>query len=459
MKVNSVLTALIIAVSGHAYGAISPEEAAQLGVALTPVGAIKEGNADGTIPPWAGGLTAKDAPADFKPDSGRWADPFAKEKPLFSITAQNVEQYGNKVSESVKEYLRRFPKTFRLDVYPTRRSIGFSEQFYALTKANATRCSVAEGGIALKGCFGGVPFPIPKTGHEVMWNVITAIRPYAARFLTQAVYVDANGTPIEAAIQDAKTLMPYHDPNGSLEEFEKEGQYYYKLIVQQKAPARISGDGALYAWTTDPVKNKNLGWQYQQGVRRARVIPDAQYDFPTLVSGGAAYYDEFSLFNGKMDKFDFKLLGKQEMYIPYNSQRTSYATKEQLTAAGGGRHPNPDYLRWELHRVWVVEATLKAGERHASAKRRYYIDEDYAGQGIVDSWDKAGQLHKMISTTTHMAYDKQVPVGQSWMVGDLSTGVIFYAGRINQPNHGLWIPASLPQNTFTPEALARQSAR
>jgi hypothetical protein len=54
------------------------------------------------------------------------------------------------------------------------------------------------------------------------------------------------------------------------------------------------------------------------------------------------------------------------------------------------KHINPACERWELHRVWVVEATRKDGVRHAQKKRRYYIDEDTFGAAVYDAWDDSG---------------------------------------------------------------------
>ncbi|MCC4114775.1 DUF1329 domain-containing protein [Aromatoleum toluclasticum] len=460
MQIKRCTTLMTVVLAGTVQMVGAADDADKLGKTVTQVGAEIEGNADGSIPRYTGGLTKKDAPPGFDPKSGRWVDPYAAEKPVLSITAQNLAQYQDKLSEATRELIKRFPESFRVNVYPTHRAMGYPERFNELTKANVGRCQMVENGLSLKGCFGGVPFPFPKNGMEVMWNNTTAPKPGHYSMISQGMYVDANGTPIQCAVQDTLVDSPYHDLKSSLAEYESGGQRYFRAMVKQLAPARIAGDGNMLTYTTDPVAFKNQFYQYQQGNRRVRVSPEAQYDFPTTVSGGAAFYDEIGLFLGKMDRYDWKLVGKKEMYIPYNTQRTLYTKMEDLTSAGSGRHPNPDLIRWELHRVWVVEAALKAGERHASPKRRYYIDEDNYGAGMMDSWDKAGKLHKLVTQLPFMAYDLGTPVGTATLTYDLSTSVYYLNTQFAEPNHGIFPRDTVfTASTWSPEGLARRSAR
>ena len=92
-----------------ACAAISPEEMKQLGTTLTPWGAIKAGNAAGTIPAYTGGLATSTAPAGFAKNSGKWPDPFADDKPLYSITGKNIDEHADKLSETTKALLKRYP--------------------------------------------------------------------------------------------------------------------------------------------------------------------------------------------------------------------------------------------------------------------------------------------------------------------------------------------------------------
>ncbi|VVO78028.1 hypothetical protein PS874_01518 [Pseudomonas fluorescens] len=454
MIISRLIAPLCLVFSAISYAAVPQAEAEKLGNSLTPVGAIKEGSADGTIPAWDG----KKVSSVGAKVEGKSADPYADEKPLFKITAANIKEYEDKVSEATKEMIRRFPDSFYLNVYPTHRSIYYPEKFYELTKTNALNCTTSDNRIALVGCFGGVPFPFPQNGYEVMWNVATAPKPAHYRTVSQGIILDSSGSAVQAAIQDTFVDSPYHDLNSSLEEYEKNGHRYFRASVKQVAPARIAGDANMITFTSNPSSFKNQGWQYQQGNRRVRVNPQAEYDFPTVVSGGSAFYDETGLFLGKMDKFDFKLIGKKEMYIPYNTQRTLNATVEEFAAAK--KHPNSEMVRWELHRVWVVEATLKPGERHASAKRVFYVDEDYYGAGLMDSWDSAGNFHKLSWTMSNMDHHRGWPVGGSQLWIDLATGVSYINVMTNFQGAGKVARDDVyPATTWTPEGLARRSSR
>lgn len=459
MNIKKTILAAALAVAGSALAAVSPEEAKQLGSTLTPWGAIKAGNKEGTIPPYEGGLPVTTSPAGFVKDSGHWTDPYPDEKPLYSITAKNMDQYADKLSETTKVLLQRFP-TFHVDVYPSHRVANYPQFYNENSIKNATRCKTVKDGLALSGCHGGAPFPIPKTGNEQMWNVQLVYKP-TMHIKSMPVYVDAAGSPVIAAIQDVWITSQYYDQTFTPETYEAAGSWFFITSVIQKYPPRIAGDGNLFYWGTDPVGYPNKSWTYQQGNRRIRSLPDAQYDFPILVSGGAQYYDEVYMFTGKMDRFDWKLLGKKEMIIPYNNYRANETSMEKMAAVGGGHHPNPDVLRWELHRVNVVEGTLKPGARHAYSKRRYYLDEDISAAGMADAWDHAGKPFRGYFSLAFWEYDAQYSYALPSIEYDLSTGIYFYTSTIaDHSKSGVWNNEPAPPYTFyTPEGLQRRSAR
>lgn len=457
MKTKYIALVLALGITGLTQAAVTPEEAKQLGTTLTPWGAIKAGNKEGTIPAYEGGLPTTTAPAGFIKGSGKYLDPFASEKPLYSITTKNMDQYADKLDEVQKEMLKRFPATFRLDVYPTHRVVNYPKYFIDNTIKNVSRCKTVEDGLGLADCIGGVAFPIPKNGNEAMWNVQTAFR-VPNTYDQQAIYVDASGTPVLSAIQASLQDYPYYNSKLTTETFYKNGALQLQGYGLATYPPNLAGNVTLIKWSLNPVANPNKGWQYQQGNRRVRVIPDAQYDFPLIPSGGAEFFDETYLFSGKMDRFDFKLLGTREMFIPYNMYRAAYANKDEMTAVGGGRHFNPDKFRWELHRVYVVEATLKPGARHAFAKRRFYIDEDYQSAGMAEAWDHAGKIWRGSFAESFWGYDVQAPFGAAALEVDLATGIWYMSGQVGK-NGVKFLDASPPDSVFTPEGVSRLTAR
>ncbi len=144
--------------------------------------------------------------------------------------------------------------------------------------------------------------------------------------------------------------------------------------------------------SVNPIAQPRRAWQYLPGQRRVKLAPDLAYDTPNAGSGGTSTYSDTFVFNGAMDRFDWKLVGKKEMYVPYNGYKLMYA--KDIKPALTPNHVNPDFMRWELHRVWVVEATLKPGQRDLYSKRVFYLDEDSWVALAADQYDGKGQLYR-----------------------------------------------------------------
>ena len=137
-KLHSATALLIGALlaSPFVHAAVSADEVAKLKTDLTPFGAEKAGNKDGSIPAWAGGYTT---PIAGDKVGGRRGDPFSGEKPLFSITAKNADQYADKLTDGVKAMLKKYPDSYRLDVYKTQRTAAAPQWVYDNTAKNAVR--------------------------------------------------------------------------------------------------------------------------------------------------------------------------------------------------------------------------------------------------------------------------------------------------------------------------------
>lgn len=455
MKLRITTLAVAILTSGAVQAAVSIQEAAELGKSLTPWGATVAGNTTGTIPAYTGGLPTSTRPASFQPDSGFWANPYANDKPLFVINAKNVEQYAAQLSEGTKELIKRFPDSYSVTVYPSRRSANYPDWVNQNSIANATRCKTIENGIAVEGCFGGTPFPIPKTGNEVIWNSQLHYKGDSYVISGQGWYVDAKGSRVlTSGIQNTSDSQ-YYNKELDAEKFASVGLYLTQLNILN-APARNVGEGNLQRLYVNPNKNPNATWNYSPGQRRVRRAPDAEYDFPVSTSGGAMLYDEIYMFYGKQDRYDMKYLGVKEMIIPYNNYEWAQTPPEKLL---GDRHPNPDIMRWELHRVHVVELTLKPGMRHVQPKRRLYYDEDILAAGMSDAWDASGKLAKAIYTPSYQMYDKQIPQATATWSYDFATGVYYHSSITGGSKGIIMNNQPRPISYFTPESLARQSQR
>ena len=152
---------------------VSPEEAAALGGELTPVGAIRAGNQEGTIPAWTGGITGP--PEGYKA-GGAYPNPYPDDQVLFTITAENLGQYADRLSDGQKAMFERYPATWKMQVYPTRRSAAWPKRIYDAVVRNAVTAELAEGGNGVLNASEGIPFPIPREGVETIWNHLLRYR-------------------------------------------------------------------------------------------------------------------------------------------------------------------------------------------------------------------------------------------------------------------------------------------
>ncbi len=453
MKLTLTLMALATVFATTAQAAASSEEAKQLGTTLTPVGAQKAANADQSIPEYTGGLTTP--PAGYKKGSGLRPDPFEGEKPLLSITAKNMAEHEAKLTGVTKELLKRYPNSYRVDVYPTHRTAAYPKYVVDNTVKNATSAKATEDGLGLQNAYAGFPFPIPKNGNEAMWNHLLRFVGHSSQYKFDAVNVDSAGKATLATTGEVTQEFPIYDPKktGLLAETDS----FYKMKMAWLAPARRAGEGMMLMDSVNPLVQGRRAWIYLPGQRRVKLAPEVAYDTPNPGSAGMSTYDDGLVFNGAMDRFDFKLIGKKEMIVPYNDYKLVYASKrEDVTTPN---HLNPDAVRWELHRVWVVEATVKPGKRHIYVKRFFYLDEDSWTAIASDQYDARGQLYRGSFAFMAPAYEVPAPTADNIMTYDLVAGsysvvvgnfAAYYGNKFGEP---------LPASDWSPDSLAGAGVR
>ncbi|RJG03198.1 DUF1329 domain-containing protein [Noviherbaspirillum sedimenti] len=433
--------------------AVTAEETRQLGKNLTPMGAEMAGNKDGTIPAWTGGM--KTLPPGFDPQKPHLRpDPFAHEKPLFSVDAKNMSQHADKLSDGLKALMQKYP-TFRIDVYPSHRTAAWPQYVMDNTAKNATRCSTENGGVSInRACYGGYPFPIPKTGNEVLWNHLLRFIGHSFAVHQTSRLVDSNGSVALASENKVVNEYLYYDPKRT----ELEGDFYWRYKHKTMAPARMSGEALMLVDPIDPIANKRKAYQYLPGQRRVKLSPNLAYDTPTPGQGGAATMDDGSIFLGAQDRFDFKLIGKKEMYIPYNNTKIMVDEKNcSPEKALLKDHYNPDCLRFELHRVWVVEGTVKPGIRHTSPRRMFYFDEDTYGPGLGDNYDASGKLQRVLWAIHTPMYEVPAQSSEGYGAYNLNSGV--YVVSSVYPGAGLFPIAPQDDRAWAPEALVGDGVR
>ncbi|HWU56963.1 MAG TPA: DUF1329 domain-containing protein [Rhizomicrobium sp.] len=429
---------------------VSGEEAAELKSRLTPVGAERAGNADGTIPAWTGGVAA--APGYVA--GAQRPDVFAADKPLFSITARNFRGYEDKLPEGAKALFAK-QADYRMDIYPSRRSAAAPDWVYENIFRNATQARAAPEGIAygVEGAIGGIPFPIPRNGFEAMWNHLLAFWG-PARELTVSTYIAPSGGAVEKASTYKEIAdFPYYYRGAAAASAEA---YYFKTLHLAVAPPARAGEAYLNWQPLNIRRNSFAAWRLLPGEHRVRRAPGISYDVPDVDAAGFVSLDEYYIFFGGLDRYNFKLIGKKEMYVPYNNNRLYSRPVSEILAPN---HANPDDLRYELHRVWVVDGTLVQGAHDIVAHRRLYLDEDSWMAVYSDSWDEAGRLWKFGQATMYLMPDVPAMIVGSQFVYDLQLGGYAFGFAFNGEPSAYRVTAPHPATLFTPDSLSARSVR
>lgn len=447
MNASKVLSAasivMLLCVAREGAAQVSAQEAEALKTTLTPVGAERAGDKSGTIPAWTGCENQKAAPV-----TGRRPDPFANEKPLFSITAKNVGEYKDALTDGQLALFAKY-SDYRMDVYPTHRTACAPGWVYANVAKNAMSAKVANDGDTLTGALGGIPFPIPKAGVQVMWNHQLRWEPDAVEYNVDAVAVTTDNKQVLLSRGDDKELRPYYFEEADRS---KSPERFLKQVFETSGPPLHAGEALLFTEPLDYRGQSTQAWTYLPGQRRVRKLPVADYDAPNPVADGLGNIDEVSMFYGAMDRYDWKIVGKKEVYVPYNENRALQPTKDGDML--GAHFLNPDHVRWELHRVWVVDATLKSGMRHSLPHRRFYSDEDSWIILLADGWDAHGQLWR---TYWHLTYDvPDMPgvVAGTFGLYDLLTGAWYANGLLNEQRTQISFPKRFPAETYSPDGFA-----
>ena len=448
LRLAAAVLAWAFAVASAA-AAISAEEAARLGRDLTPLGGERAGSADGAIPSWEGGILAP--PPGYEPGDHH-PDPYAKDKPLFVITDANLEKYKDRVSAGHRRMLELYP-TFRMPIYPTRRSASAPKRIYDATRRVAVTAKLAAGGNGVTGAVIGIPFPIPKSGAEVIWNHLLRYRGEAALRVIGQAAVTRGGDYTLVKLRDAY-IARYSLPDMTEEKLDNRMILFRQRVT---APARLAGSILLAYETMNQVAEPRHAWVYNPGQRRVRRAPNVAYDNPGTASDGLRTSDQFDMFNGALDRYDWRLLGKREMYVPYNSYRL-HSDKITFADVLTPLHLNPKHLRYELHRVWVVEAALKEGARHIYKRRRFYVDEDSWNILLADIYDNRDQLWRVSEGHLINYYEKSITTPTVEAHIDVQAGRYLALGLKNEFPMIDFSPGLAPRD-FTPAALRRQGRR
>lgn len=449
-----VFLGAVLASCGVASAAVTEQDAARLGKELTPVGAERAANGDGSIPAWTGG--DMNPPAGWKRGQPR-PDPYRGEKPQFSINAANVDRYRDKLSAGQVEMIRTIP-SYRMDVYPSHRSCGYPDFHYERTRRNATSARLAADGYNLGEALGAaVPFPLPKSGAEAMWNHKLQWKGEGFH-QSFAGYIPPKGSDRigDALGQEEWDMSPMWSPGNKGVADARGIEFLY--LQTFTAPPSIAGDATLAHYN---LAKANDLWLYFASLRRVRRAPTYQYDAPQINTENLLIVDQYSMFNGALDRYDFKLAGKKELYVPYNLYRLN-STRNKPEDVVKPKFLSRDLMRYEPHRVWVVEATLKQGMRHTFPKRTFYLDEDTWSILVADMYDAQGKVWRALETGPFMVWEIPACVTAANMSYDFQAARgLFDRIFAGQPEPD-WLAARegrIKEDVFEPDGLRRFATR
>ncbi|RJF87919.1 DUF1329 domain-containing protein [Oleomonas cavernae] len=443
------LGTLLLAATAHAG------DPGRLGRDLTPMGAIKAGNADGSIPAWDGGITTP--PAGYKP-GGPLVDPFAGEAPTVTITAANAAAYAALLPAGQQEMLRLYP-SYKVPVYPSHRSCANVQKVYDGTKKNAEIAKLSASGNGLLDGTIGIPFPMAASGIEMFWN--HRLRPrggftFRRNFALAAVSRTGDYKLVKVRDEGIIHLMgPGLKAPGDIDTIAKLNNVWITYMATTTAPARLSGQITLVYDNINDDVGPRQAWQYNPGTRRVLRAPDLAFDAPGTNADGLGTVDQFDMMNGSPERYSFKHLGDQEAIIGYNAYRAKLMPYKELLT---GQHINQDAMRYERHRVHVVEATLKPGARHVYARRVFFQDEDSWSFAAATLYDTRGAVWRFQEAPVVNSYDVPFCGTALEISNDLQSARYLAAVMTNEEKMPDWKAEVNPDN-FTPDALRSLGTR
>jgi hypothetical protein len=449
------LAAALALAATSAFAGPTEEEIARLGgPELTPVGAERAGNAEGTIPEWTGGVT--EPPAGWEPGMKR-VDPFADDRPLFTIDARNVDQHAEKLTPGQIALVKSYDG-YTMDVYPTRRSCAYPEEDYEYAKRNAREASVDDQ-CFLTGGMRSPVFPLPENGCHIIQNGKLSVYNGLIGFdRMEATLIPTKGGSFVPIRRRQVLYFRTHDPQ--FNSFEELDGIWTRSLSHTVAPPKQAGELTLvYALTDGHLK----AWNYNPGQRRVRRNPNFEYDNPVPGNQGLLTIDAVNGYVGAADRYNWKLIGKQELYIPYNVHKF-FDTDLKYEDLLQPRYPRRDLLRYELHRVWVVEATVRPDKRHTIAKRIFYLDEDAWLITVVDGYDTRGNLWRVSEHTPQVLYEIPSCVATSSLYYDLVAGRYMITPAFNEEEEPDYLAGHTgkvgeDKGLFTPDDLRRMGKR
>jgi hypothetical protein len=356
---------------------------------LTPVGAEIGPNKDNSIPAFQGWEPPVPGWEYGKPRIQFWKH--KAEKPLFVIDAANADKYAERLTPGQLHLLKTI-KGYTMPVYQTHRTCSYPDFIHANTKANqGGKAKIGADGWSLEdAALPGVPFPAPKSGIEAMWNFLVRYSGVGVEYSGQRTYVSPAPGASAGITVGWNQLMYFPWAAKGTNSPKSEGDLQQGIYYAYQEPAALAGQAIVQR---QYFNKDNESFYYFTGQRRVRRLPSYAYDAPLIGFENQYPVDMSFIFIGSPDRFDWKVVGKKELYVPYNNFALNDPTAKREEVLGA-QFVAASHRRYELHRVWHIEGTVKDGVRHSAPKKTIYLDEDTWGALVGDDYDVQGKLWK-----------------------------------------------------------------
>lgn len=364
------------------------DEIARIGTKYTCTGAEMAGSPSGVAPFTGKYLGAMPGMIPHSEGGAHQTDPFADEQPLFTIDANNFAQYAEQLSPGQLAMFRKYP-SFKMHVYPSHRDFRYDASVCQAALTNARHAELSADGLtALNAVRGAVPFPFPKSGQELVWNVLMA--PGAATSYREAdlAIIYTNGNVLWGAHQ-LWNYSPEHDKKLRGQKYAGVSSYFKISIL---LPERETGYQLARNLYYD-LKEPPYYWATGRCCR-GRCQQSRMEEMPLPSAAGNIFFDDMRLMNGSPERYEWKTIGKREFFLPANNFKLEarvVGTDKYAKLITPG-HENPDFVRWELRRAWILQGALKEGMRHLYSNRTLYIDEDSYRAAMGENLDTQGNV-------------------------------------------------------------------
>ena len=274
----------------------------------------------------------------------------------------------------------------------------------------------------------------PDEEQSGMGHALTLTRPVRLRKHGERRF-SVTGTPTDAVTMGLRKVIEAQPDvilsgvNRGANLADIDNKIFY-LKTDTIAPSSLAGTITLVHETLDQIRSPRLAWRYDAGSRRLRRSPNLAYETDLPNSSSLRSVDQKDMYNGAPNQYDWELKGKREIFVPYNAYKLHDADVQPDDVIRP-QHINQELARYELHRVWVVEAKLRTGISHIYSRRVFYVDEDSWQILATEEYDSNDELWRVSEAHNISYYSEPVFWTTMEMTYDLNAQRYYIDGLDN----------------------------